>query len=262
MDIGLQTYTVRTLLRTPAQLDQTFGQLAGMGIRQLELAADYLPQPFSPASARSIAAAANRHGLRILSCQLKYRTAAADPARTAESLRILGARILTNSVIDLRLLRQGSAGAALYGARLNALRDRLLPEGVELIHHNHHYEFLRPDGRPVLEILAETFAGGFALDTYWCQKGGGNILTLLETFAGRVPLLHLRDYQIKPFGLFGGGTDAALGQGNIPFPAVLRAAEQAGVRAGMIEQHTARPLEEIRRSLAHLQTIDHEMGVL
>lgn len=278
MEIGLQTFTVRKLIRTPKALDETFGKLAALGLHNLELAVDYLAFPFTPDTARMIGAVAKRCGLRIASCQIKYATAAKDVPATIVFMQELGAEILVNSVIDMKLLNKGVGGLLRHCEMLEALREKLAPGGISLAHHNHHYEFLRvadlslttfgrghrtsdyinvkarrsTDVVSVLDFMAANSSVDFTLDTYWCQRGGGNVIALLEELKGRAPVMHLRDFTLTKRGLVTGGADCACGQGNIPFGAVLRAAEAAGVRYGMIEQNTKTPLESVGVSAKYL----------
>ncbi|MDR2687654.1 MAG: sugar phosphate isomerase/epimerase [Oscillospiraceae bacterium] len=240
MEIGLQTFTVRELL-TPGNLNEAFGRIAGMGIENLELAVDYLPMPFAPETAETVRAAADRNGLRVRSCQIKYSTSSKDIALTAAYMQALGARILTNSVIDLKLLALGRPGLLRYCGKLDRLKERLAPAGIDLAHHNHHFEFKRAGGQTALEFMAAHSSIGFALDTYWTRRAGGDILALLEALKGRVPLMHLRD--------FAGKADCEIGRGDIPFGEALRAAEGAGVKYGMIEQKTKTPIESVEISL-------------
>jgi len=133
---------------------------------------------------------------------------------------------------------------------LDSLQEQLAPEGIAggngiaLAHHNHHFEFRRVGGQIALLFMAEHSTADFALDTYWTQRAGGDILALLETLKGRVPLLHLRDCL--------GKKDCEIGRGSIGFRDVLRAAETAGVQYGMIEQKTKTPLESLAISLKNL----------
>ena len=77
-----------------------------------------------------------------------------------------------------------------------------------------------------MAFMTEHSSVDFALDTYWTRRAGGDILDLLEALKGRVILMHLRD--------FAGKADCEIGRGSIPFKEILGAAEQAGVRYGMI----------------------------
>jgi len=249
MQIGLQTFTVRKLLHSPKVIDQVFSHLAKLGLNNLELAVDYLKFPFTVEQARWIRSLADKHGLRVRSCQIKYATAAADIPATIAYMRELGANILVNSTIDLNRMNSRD-GLLRYCEMLDELNYRL--GDITLAHHNHHYEFLRMEEGNVLSFMAANSTVDFALDTYWCQRGGGNVLVLLEELRGRVPVMHLRDFTITKRGLITGGTDCEIGRGNIPFPAVLRAAQAAGVRYGMIEQKTKTLLESVRISLQNL----------
>jgi len=255
MELGLQTFTLHTLLRKPEDFDRRFAELAAMNLRNLELAVDYLPFDFSVASAKVIAGAAQKHGLNIRSCQIKYATSANDIPLTIAYMQELGAETVTNSTIDLKLLHQGEEGLLRYCDMLEQLRLALAPAGIALAHHNHHYEFLRVGNGSALAFLAAHTKVDFALDTYWCQKGGGNVLTLLEDLQDRVPVMHLRDFTITKRGLVTGGIDCEIGRGNIPFKAILKAAQAAGVRYGMIEQKTKTPMESIKTSWNSLGAI-------
>ncbi|MCL2300296.1 MAG: sugar phosphate isomerase/epimerase [Firmicutes bacterium] len=244
MEIGLQTFTIRKLL-TPDTLDGAFAQIAALGVENLELAVDYLPMPFTLESAKKVRAAADRQGLRVRSCQIKYPTSSKDVPLTVAYMQALGASVLTNSVIDLKLLARGRAGLLRYCEMLDRLQERLAPAGVALAHHNHHFEFRRVGGQTALLFLAAHSQVGFALDTYWTRRAGGDIPGLLGALSGRVPLLHLRGCT--------GKKDCEIGRGSIDFAEVLRAAEAAGARYGMIEQKTKTPLESVKISLGGIR---------
>jgi len=253
MEIGLQTFTVRKLMRTPEALNHTFAWLAEKNLRNLELAVDYLAFPFTLETAKMIRTAADQHGLHVRSCQIKHATSAKDIPATIAFMQQVGAQILVNSTIDLKLLHKGEAGLLHYCELLDQLGEQLAPAGITLAHHNHHYEFLRVGKQSALHFMAANSGVAFALDTYWCQKGGGNVPALLEELQGRVPILHLRDFTLTRIGLITGGRDCEIGRGNISFQAILRAAEHAGVHYGMIEQNTKTPLESVEISLQGVQ---------
>jgi len=254
MELGLQTFTLHKLLRKRGDLDKYFAQLSAMGIKNLELAVDYLPLSFSVETAKLVNAAAQQHSLQVRSCQIKYATSSADISNTIAYMQALGAEILVNSTIDLKLLNQGEQGLLQCCEMLEDLRARLAPAEITLAHHNHHYEFLRVGEMNALSFMSKHTCLDFALDTYWVQKGGGNVIILLDELKGRVPVMHLRDFTITKRGFVTGGTNCEIGQGNIPFGAVLKAANAAGVRYGMVEQKTKAPMESIKISFNALNT--------
>lgn len=104
--------------------------------------------------------------------------------------------------------------------RLNALAAAARRYGMTLGYHNHHWEFAsRIDGRAAHDLLfAELDPDVFAeIDTYWARVGGADPVAVVAGFAGRAPLLHLKDGPLddprSPM--------TALGTGRMDIPALL-----------------------------------------
>jgi len=125
--------------------------------------------------------------------------------------------------------------------------------GKYFMYHNHDREFIRRDGKPILEILAESIPAedmGFTLDTFWVQAGGGDPAQWIERLGGRVPAIHLKDYAY-------GRSMAVVGEGNINFARVFEKAEAAGTKYMLVEQddcHGEDPFACLRRSYEYLRS--------
>jgi sugar phosphate isomerase/epimerase len=81
-------------------------------------------------------------------------------------------------------------------ADITAGMDATLAEaGITLVIHNHAWEFEKIDGRIKHEIFAELCPKvKFELDTYWAANfGENNAAEMVRRFAGRSPLLHIKD---------------------------------------------------------------------
>lgn len=252
MEYGLQTYTIKKLIKTPEAMNKTMKEISELGIKYVELAVDYLKMDFSVKTAEIIRDITNKYGIKIISIQIRYKTVIKDFALTMQIIKILGVNYITNSVIDFKLLMKGVNGVIEYCSLLNELILKCKPYGVTVAHHNHHFEFLKFDGIRVFDIMSEYFKGEFVLDTYWLQRGGGNHLVMLKALSGRVSIMHLRDYKIK-YKLFDlRGTDCEIGKGNLPFPEIIQCATECGVKYGMIEQSTETPIESVTTSYNYL----------
>ena len=126
--------------------------------------------------------------------------------------------------------------------------------GRYFMYHNHDNEFkLAPGSRQiVLEKLAQDVPAeimGFTLDTFWVQAGGGDPAQWIEKLAGRVPVIHLKDYAY-------GRRMAVVGEGNINFDRVFTEAEKAGTKFMLVEQDDCNgedPIECLRRSYEYLK---------
>ena len=120
------------------------------------------------------------------------------------------------------------------------------------MYHNHDQEFKRHEGRLILERLAEAIPAqdmGFTLDTFWIQAGGGDPAQWIGKLAGRVPVIHLKDYAY-------GRKMAVVGEGNINFDRVFAKAEESGTKFLLVEQDDCNgedPIECLRRSYEYLK---------
>jgi len=91
----------------------------------------------------------------------------------------------------------------------------------------------------------------FAPDVYWIQFGELDPVPVIQHYAGRCPLVHLKDMTAGPT-----PTYAEIGEGILDVAPILAAAEAAGVERYSVEQDwTARPpLEAAALSLQHFKT--------
>jgi sugar phosphate isomerase/epimerase len=129
--------------------------------------------------------------------------------------------------------------------------------GQVLGYHNHAIEFLRVDGKTLLETIydttsAENLVG--EIDTYWVQYGGGDPVAWCEKLAGRLPLIHLKDYAFSPENK---PVFAEIGYGNLDFKRIVSAAETSGCEWYIIEQDTCPgdPFDSLKMSFDYIR--DH-----
>ena len=74
---------------------------------------------------------------------------------------------------------------------------QLKEHGIDLYYHNHHFEFARHNGKFLMDIIKEnTKYLGFELDIHWIHRGGMDPVKFINQYAGRIRLLHLKDYRI------------------------------------------------------------------
>lgn len=98
---------------------------------------------------------------------------------------------------DLRMLQDAAATCRKHG--------------VELLYHNHDWEFAH-GGRVIEALIGETDLS-FCPDVGWVMKGGADPVALLERLGSRVGSLHLKDFASRQ----GGTIDTVmLGRGVAP----------------------------------------------
>jgi len=69
------------------------------------------------------------------------------------------------------------------------------------------------------------------MDIYWVAKGGGDPLKVLQQYAGRIPVLHVKDMAPGPEKDF-----ICPGRGIIDFPAIFREADKQGIEHYFVER--------------------------
>ena len=137
--------------------------------------------------------------------------------------------------------RDDLAGWLQGAKRLDALGTRLRAAGMRLSYHNHAMEFEKfaGDERCKLDVLyEETGATNLyaELDTAWVQVGGGDPAACIRKYAGRCPVIHVKDLAAAPRD--GRPWFTPLGEGVLDWPAIFVAARDAGVEWYVYEQDT------------------------
>lgn len=137
-------------------------------------------------------------------------------------------------------------------SRAEEMAFKLAEHGIELYYHTHHIEFQKYEGEYLLDMIKNnTTKLGFELDVHWIQRAGVNPVEFIKEYAGRVALLHLKDYRIgqlevneddlKDMGqFFGKFTNliefAEIGEGNLDMKAIIEAGLESGAQYFIIEQ--------------------------
>jgi sugar phosphate isomerase/epimerase len=117
---------------------------------------------------------------------------------------------------------------------LNTLGSRCRQDGLILCWHNHDKEFIPLEGGFPFDFVMEHTDPGLVkceLDVYWAKKGGADSLTLMDKYAGRIPILHIKD--MAP------GIEQDFecpGSGIIDFPSIFKKAQQQGIEHFFVER--------------------------
>lgn len=130
--------------------------------------------------------------------------------------------------------------------------NKLAEDGIGYYYHNHHFEFQKVNGQTYMDMFIENSEKlGFEIDVHWVQRGGENPVTYLDRFAGRLGLLHLKDFTVVPpdFATSTATTEkekqkefheiiryAEVGEGTLDFPAIIEKGLSLGSEFLIIEQ--------------------------
>ena len=161
-------------------------------------------------------------------------------------------------------------------ARIDKIGQRVKAKGMQLLYHNHDFEFEKIGGAYILDTYYSRIAPEHLqteLDTCWVNVGGEEPSAYVRKYTGRAPIVHLKDFagskSANMYALI--GTDSAkeestgkfefrpVGYGRQNIPAILEAAEAAGAGWVVVEQDSPSmgktPMESVQMSIEYLKGI-------
>jgi sugar phosphate isomerase/epimerase len=242
--IGVQPYTIRE------QLTQDYigslEKLAAIGYGGIELGLP--PEGMTVAEQQSLL---QRLGLQVIGTHGPFDSLEADWDALIDYLNETGGRFIAVS------LRFTSTEDVLEKARhMNRIGRHCRNRGIQLLYHNHDWEFIRFEGETALDLfLRETDPEWvkMELDTYWVAKAGRDPTAYIRQLINRCPLLHIKDMEMGEEKFF-----AEIGEGILDFPEIARAAEEAGTEWFIVEQDQCRrnPFESLSISYRNLQAMN------
>lgn len=217
--------------------------------------------PMTPENVAAIQAACEVFDIKVAACSAMLEpmgpaapgadTLANDFDKIVADCKTLDAQFLRIPMLPFGYM--GDLGKALdFVARAEEMAARLAEYNIDLYYHNHHVEFEKYDGKYLMDIIREnTKRLGFELDVHWIQRGGENPVTYIQQFAGRIKLIHLKDYRIqfdtsvfagelnreKIIGAFTGAIQfAEVGEGNLAMKEIIDTGLACGSEYFLVEQ--------------------------
>ncbi|MBQ9797809.1 MAG: sugar phosphate isomerase/epimerase [Clostridia bacterium] len=265
--VAIQVYSVRDYAEK--DLFGTLKELKRMGYDGVEFAGLY---GHAPEEVRKMC---EEIGLVPISAHVPY----LDMVKDAEGVLSQYATIGCKFVVVPYLTEEYRPGMPKFAEvienvkTLGAVAKKL---GMTLLYHNHDFEFTKIDGKYALDILYDSVSADLLqteLDTCWVNVGGENPSEYIMKYAGRSPLVHLKDFvgskSENMYELIGidkkaeGSAEAfdfrPVGSGKQDFPSILAAAEKAGATWVAVEQDKPSlgltSMECAEKSRAYLKSI-------
>lgn len=245
--IALQLYSVREDMEQ--DFEGTLKKVKELGYDGVEFAGLF------GKSAAEVKALVEKYDLVPISAHVPFVDMMADPEKVLGDYAEIGCKFVAIPYLTEEY-RPGTDGfqKTIDGARL--LGEIAKKKGMQLLYHNHNFEFVKLDGKYALDVLYDTIPADLLqteLDTCWVKVGGEDPCAYLRKYAGRSPVVHLKDFYKAGEGKDGmyeligiQSTEKAadrssfefrpLGKGMQDFAAILKATEDAGAQWVVVEQ--------------------------
>jgi len=237
---------------------QVFQASAEAGYAGLEIGFRHI-QAIAPAQLSDLL---GQHGLVLAATHIGGNLQ--DRAQAAGEQRILDIVLDYLNAMETRLLMYSGLrfeDAAQFErdlGRLGKAAVQCQERGVQLLYHNHDWEFA--DGGRVIFALLDGCGPelGFCPDIGWVMKGGADVVALLRRMGNRVGAIHLKDFATAEPGL----DTVLLGEGVAPLKAAAAwtARRRPGLWLVAEQDHADVPAEEaVRRNAAYMKRLLGEL---
>ena len=241
--VALQLYTVREELRK--DFVGTLKAVAEIGYPAVQLAG------YGGLSSGELKRALDDLGLKVAGSHVDLEALESQPDREIAYCLDVGTPDVVIPAMPQEW-RESKEGYGRLAEAMNRIGARCMDLGARLSYHNHAFELVEFDGQRALDLLLGWADPGLVKwepDVYWLAYGKADPAAYLRTYAGRVPLVHVKDMTPGP-----NPTYAEVGEGVLDWPAIFAAAEAGGAEWYVVEQDTCArpPLESARLSLRHL----------
>jgi len=252
--VGLQLYSLRN--EFARDVEGTLARVRDYGFQYVELAGTYQRKESRFREMLS------QYGLVPIAGHFSYEMFRDKPAEVVAQAKELGLKYAGVAWIPHQGdFTENDARAA--AAVFNRAGELLRKEGIRFFYHTHGYEFQKyKDGTLFDLLMSETKPEfvTFEMDILWVYFPGQDPVALLKKYSGRWELMHLKDLKKGvATGSLSGHTDVtndvALGTGQIPLPAILKAAKKAGVLYYFIEDESPSAATQIPQSLKFLESV-------
>jgi sugar phosphate isomerase/epimerase len=252
--LGLQLYSLRD--QFAKDVPSTLDRVRDFGIQNVELAGTY---KLAPEKFKELLDA---KGLKPISAHFPYERFRDQVEEVAKEAKALGVQyvgcawIPHQGAFDEKTTREAAAV-------FNRAGEALSKHGLKFFYHTHGYEFQPHASGTLFDLLmAETKPEfvRYEMDVFWIVHPGQDPVKLLEKYGHRFELMHVKDMRKgTPTGLLTGSSDVTndvtLGTGTLNFPAILKAAQAAGVKWYFIEDESPTSAEQIPQSIRFLERI-------
>jgi sugar phosphate isomerase/epimerase len=255
--LGLQLWSLRAQMKdsVPAALDLA----KSYGITEVETAGT------GNLTVAQFAAELKSRGLTAVSAHIGYDAFKKDTAAAIRDAKALGAKfVMIASVPHPNGFTEDDARR--IAADFNTFGAACKAAGLRFGYHPHGFEFTPTkagNGEVVFDVLARETKPDlvcFEMDIFWVFHAGQDPVKLLNKYANRWVLVHVKD--IRKGAVTGLSTGSApptdnvtVGTGQIDWPNVLRTAQRIGVQHYFIEDETPSPLQCIPDSLKYLRAL-------
>lgn len=242
--IGAQLYTVRDLCKTAADYERTIERLAKIGYKTVQVSG-----VGADITAAELKRVNDKFGMEVICTHKGLADYEERPDDMITFHNELGCKIAGLGMY--RFEKDASADdVRSVIERLNKVTRELRAGGLDFCYHNHASEFVKIDGRYIMDYMLEYGEFNFIVDAYWLAVAGQDPAGFIRRIGKRAKVVHFKDLKIVD----NAPVFSEVGEGNLDWAAITAACDDAGTIAAMVEQDicSGDPVESLEVSYRNL----------
>lgn len=248
--LGLQLYSIRDEMEKDA--DNTLKAISEMGYECVETAGYY------GKTANKFKALLDKYNLEAISVHQTHDVFLENPVENINFIKTLGVKYCAIPWMDLEL-HKGSENYDKTVEGIKKVAVLLKENGIQMLYHNHDFEFNKFEDKFLLDWLIESVGIDFLkpeIDTCWVKYAGVDPCEYMEKYSHNIDCLHLKDFECDELGAgpvynlidSQGNAQAPktkeerkfryrpLGMGMQNFDEIIKMAEKCGTKYLIVEQ--------------------------
>ena len=245
--IGAQLYTVRDFTQTKEDFDSTLKKLSEIGYKTVQISA------IGNIPAKDLKEVCDKYNILPICTHRGYDEYMNNLDFSIEFHKTLGCKVAGLGCFPNLWGSTSLDEITKFITDMNKVAAEFKKHGMSFAYHNHNLEFVKFEGKYMMDYLIEYGDFDFIVDVYWLAAAGINPADFIKKLGKRAKILHFKDLKVVP------GDDrqiAEVMEGNLDWDSIIEACEEAGSEYAFVEQDTCQrdPFESLKISYDNLKT--------
>lgn len=245
--IGAQFFTIRDFIKTEEDIATSFQKIADIGYTFCQNSA---MGDIAPEKLRDIC---QQTGVSIIGDHCDFKKLIGDTDKMIADRKVYGCTMpgIGGLPEDARTSKEGILQ---FMKDANLVSDKLAAQGMTFTYHNHAFEFVKVDGRNIMDYILELANDNFKLmvDVFWLAVAGINPGKFIRDYKEMIGGIHFKDLKV----IDNLPSMCEIMEGNLDWDDIIAACEDVDAKVIYVEQdrNWVDPFESLRLSYNNLKT--------
>ena len=244
--IGAQMYTIRNFVQTEADIEASIQKLKEIGYT-------YGQKSAFDADPYFLKEMCDKHDFKITASHNAFDDMYENIDKHIANHKIYGCELPGTGAMPDKY-RESKEGILEFVKKANEISDRFAAEGLNFIYHNHAFEFVRYDGKYLMDYILDGASENLKLivDVYWLAVAGIDPVDFLYKNKDRVGAVHYKDLKVVNHA----PSICEVGEGNLNWDKIAACCDDINAKYIFVEQdkNFDNPFDSLKMSYDYLKT--------